>query len=144
MARYPCIRHGLTPARLVDEFFEKPNIVAGHALNGEPLFEIGPHLGPIHAKHIVDGGNGFVHAVDNPAANSVLMTSRTEPLRQATTGVPHDMASIMTSPKGSGQSIGNSKAPAFPSNSAFCCSFTSPMKLICSCCSTSGRISLSQ
>ncbi len=36
-------------------------------------------------------------------------TSGTDPLRQAMTGVPADMDSIMTRPKGSGQSIGKSK-----------------------------------
>ena len=34
------------------------------------------------------------------------MTCGTEPLRQAITGVPVAMASIMTRPNGSGQSIG--------------------------------------
>ena len=38
------------------------------------------------------------------------MTSGTEPLRQAITGVPHAIASIITRPKGSGQSIGKSSA----------------------------------
>ena len=35
------------------------------------------------------------------------MISGTEPLRKASTGVPHAIASIMTRPNGSGQSIGN-------------------------------------
>ena len=34
-----------------------------------------------------------------------LMISGTEPARHATVGVPHDIASISTSPKGSGQSM---------------------------------------
>jgi hypothetical protein len=37
-------------------------------------------------------------------------TSETEPLRQAITGVPADIASIMTKPNGSGQSIGKRTA----------------------------------
>ena len=37
-------------------------------------------------------------------------TSGTEPPRNATTGVPHASASIITRPNGSGQSIGNSSA----------------------------------
>ena len=41
------------------------------------------------------------------------ITSGTEPRRNAITGVPHAMASIMTSPNGSGQSIGKSRAAAF-------------------------------
>ena len=39
-------------------------------------------------------------------------TSGTEPQRQPITGVPHAIASIMTRPKGSGQSMGNSSARA--------------------------------
>lgn len=46
-------------------------------------------------------------------------TSGTEPWLKAITGVPQASASIMTSPNGSGQSMGNSKARAFPSNSFF-------------------------
>ena len=47
-------------------------------------------------------------------------TSGTEPLRQATTGVPQAMASVITRPNGSGHWIGNSRADARPSRSAFC------------------------
>ena len=43
------------------------------------------------------------------------------------TGVPADIASIMTSPNGSGQSIGNRSARAFPRKLHFSCSLTSPM-----------------
>jgi hypothetical protein len=35
-------------------------------------------------------------------------------------GVPQDIASIMTIPKGSGQSIGNNSARALPRKSHFC------------------------
>ena len=45
--------------------------------------------------------------------------SGTEPQRQATTGVPQAMASIITRPNGSGQSIGNSSAWALPRNADF-------------------------
>ena len=45
--------------------------------------------------------------------------SGTEPLRQAITGVPADMASIITNPKGSGQSIGKSRASAPARSSLF-------------------------
>ena len=53
----------------------------------------------------------------NPVSPS-SRTSGTEPLRKATTGVPQAMASIITSPNGSGQSMGNSRARALPSTSA--------------------------
>ena len=47
------------------------------------------------------------------------MTSGTEPRLNAMTGVPHAMASIITSPNGSGQSIGTSSAIAPLRNSGF-------------------------
>ena len=54
------------------------------------------------------------------------MTSGTAPRRKATTGVPQAMASIMTRPNGSGQSIGKSNAAAFFSRSVLASSLTSP------------------
>ena len=42
------------------------------------------------------------------------MISETDPQRHAITGVPQAMASISTRPNGSGQSIGNRSALAFP------------------------------
>ena len=47
------------------------------------------------------------------------MISGTEPHRKARTGVPQAIASIMASPNGSGQSIGNSSACASPRNCVF-------------------------
>ena len=55
------------------------------------------------------------------------MISGTEPQRKASTGVPHAMASIIDSPNGSGQSIGNSSARASPRNSLLARSSISPM-----------------
>ena len=75
----------------------------------------------------------------NPVTPS-SMTSATEPPRNATTGVPHASDSIITSPNGSGQSIGKSKARAFPRNALFSASVISPMKSI-SGWSISGAIS---
>ena len=62
-------------------------------------------------------------------------TSGTEPRRQATTGVPQAMASIMARPNGSGQSIGNRSAAASPRNADFSASPISPTN------STSGSAS---
>ena len=56
--------------------------------------------------------------------------SGTEPLRQAITGVPADMASIITNPKGSGQSIGKSRASAPARSSLFWASSISPRNSI--------------
>ena len=55
------------------------------------------------------------------------MISGTEPQRNASTGVPQAMASIMERPNGSGQSMGNSSACASPRNCVFWCSLISPM-----------------
>src|SRR5215207_8490324 len=71
------------------------------------------------------------------------MTSGTEPLRQAITGVPADIASIMTRPKGPGQSIGNNRARALPRKLALLRSSTSPTNSI-SGCARSGRIASSK
>jgi len=49
----------------------------------------------------------------NPESSSSI-TSGTDPDRKAMTGVPQDIASIITSPNGSGQSIGNNNARALP------------------------------
>jgi hypothetical protein len=54
------------------------------------------------------------------------ITSGTEPQRHAITGVPQAIASIITSPNGSGQSMGNSRALAWPRNAGFSASPISP------------------
>lgn len=71
------------------------------------------------------------------------ITSGTDPLLLAITGVPQAMASIITSPNGSGQSIGNRRAFAPPRKAAFSPSSTSPMNSI-SGSSRSGAISASK
>ena len=60
---------------------------------------------------------------DTPSSS----TSGTEPRLNAITGVPQAIASIITRPNGSGQSIGNSSACAPPRKSAFWLSLISPM-----------------
>src|ERR1700730_13671306 len=54
------------------------------------------------------------------------MTSGIDPQRNASTGVPHAMASIITRPNGSGQSTGNNRASASPRNFVFSRSLISP------------------
>jgi hypothetical protein len=56
----------------------------------------------------------LVTIVDNKPSDPLLTTSGTEPRGKAITGVPHAIASIMTKPNGSGQSMGNSKAAGMP------------------------------
>ena len=67
------------------------------------------------------------------------ITSGTEPRLNATTGVPQAIASIITRPNGSGQSIGNSSAFAPDRNAGFCASLISPMNSTCAW-SSSGSI----
>ena len=59
------------------------------------------------------------------------INSGTAPRLNAMTGAPQAMASIMTNPKGSGQSIGTSKAKAPLKNSDFFASEISPMNSTC-------------
>src|SRR5712672_816823 len=57
------------------------------------------------------------------------MISETDPQRHAVTGVPQAMASISTRPNGSGQSIGNRRALAFPRKADFSLSPISPISV---------------
>ena len=60
------------------------------------------------------------------------------------TGVPQAMASIITRPKGSGQSIGKRSAVALPRNAAFSRSPISPTNSTSGLPRTSGSISSRQ
>ncbi len=55
------------------------------------------------------------------------MTSGTEPAGKAMVGVPHAIASIITRPNGSGQSIGSSSALAPLRKAGFSASPISPI-----------------
>ena len=66
----------------------------------------------------------------NPVSPS-SRTSGTEPWRKAITGVPQAIASIITSPNGSGQLMGKSTAWAFPRKLCFSVSPISPTKSTC-------------
>lgn len=72
------------------------------------------------------------------------ITSGVDPDRNATTGVPQAIASIMTRPKGSDQSMGNRRARALPRNSAFWRSLISPMNSTLSWAAILGAIALVQ
>ena len=63
------------------------------------------------ARSEADAVAGIAPSALKPATPS-SMTSATEPQRNTIPGVPHAIASIMTRPKGSGQSIGKSSADA--------------------------------
>ena len=85
-------------------------IILGHAPRGEALLEARADL-PRSSR------SSLSTAATAPSTPSTMkpvtpssMTSGTEPRRYAMTGVPQAIASIITSPNGSGQSIGNSSA----------------------------------
>ena len=72
------------------------------------------------------------------------MISGVDPSRQAITGVPQALASIITNPKGSGQSIGNNRARALARSSCLPASSTSPMNSTKGFPRTSGSITSCQ
>ncbi len=105
----------------------KLDVVACHTLDREPLFEATTNPAPIKGCGPRNCGNRPIDTVDHKARDPWSMTSRTEPRLNAMIGVPLAIASIMTSPKGSGQSIGKSNAIARPRNSPLSRSPISPM-----------------
>ena len=75
------------------------------------------------------GLNSLLFVIDHKGGDAFVDYSGTEPERNAITGVPQAIASTMTRPNSSGQSMGRSSAPANPRNGCFTSSFTSPMSL---------------
>jgi len=119
------------------------DICSRHPRRGEPLFKIGANLAPVHVSGLLHTSTAAsIESTILPLTPSVT-TSGTDPFGQAITGVPADIASIMTSPKGSGQSIGNNSARALPRNSHFWVSLISPMNSMRGW-SRSGLISVSK
>ena len=80
------------------------DIIRRHAAGAEPALECRPDLAAVELAEPRDRGHGLVERIDHEAG--------TAPRRHAMTGVPQAIASIMTRPNGSGQSIGNSSAAA--------------------------------
>ena len=78
----------------------------------------------------------------NPVRLSSI-TSGTEPRLKAITGVPHAMLSIITSPNGSGQSIGNNSPCAPDRKAGYWLSLISPINSTHGLASISGLISFS-
>ena len=110
-----------------EDSFINGEIFARHALNAEVLFERLADLATVERRCLVNRTRGFIDvSTTNPVMPSSI-TSSAEPSRQAITGVPHAIASIMDRPKGSGQSIGNRRARALPRKSDFSRSPISPI-----------------
>jgi hypothetical protein len=111
---------------LVDAF-----VAGDHGLGREPLLDPLAHDPGVQPTHPVHRGRHLLHRGHDNAGLAVGHHLGTEPLRQAITGVPQAMASVITSPNGSGHWIGNNNAAAPANSSAF------------SCCETSSRTSTS-
>ena len=71
--------------------------------------------------------NFSIRLAELTKTRTARQTSGTDPDLKAITGVPHAIASIMTRPNGSGQSIGKSTAAAPARNCSFFSSLTSPV-----------------
>ncbi len=101
-------------------------VIPGHAFGGEALLEPAADRGavelPIRARAAT--ASASLETMKPVTPSSTI--SGTEPRFQATTGVPQAIASIITRPKGSGQSIGNRSARAPPRSSPFRVSSTGP------------------
>ena len=110
----------------------------------EALIEARPNFGAIEFRYSRYSRRGPRDIVDQKAGYAIVDDFRVEPERKAMTGVPQAMALIMTSPKGSGQSMGKMSAEASPRNLAFCLSFISPMNSTLGWESTSGLMTSSQ
>ena len=98
-----------------------------HTPGGEPPFEGGAHATAIVRPDPLNRLDRFGFVVDDEAGDAILDDFRKE-RDKAITGVPQAIASIMTSPNGSGQSIGKSTAAAPPRKSCFWLLLTSPTK----------------
>ena len=106
------------------------DIVACHALDPEALVEALADQPTIEPPYLWNCCCRLVDIVDHKAGDPVLDDLRDRAATNAITGVPQAIASIMTRPNGSGQSIGNSNAVASPSKALFSLSSISPMNSI--------------
>ena len=102
-----------------DELSIDGQVVARHAGGVEPLDESLPAKrgGPARPLRRPPATAPWTSSTTNPVTPSII-TSGTDPRRKATTGVPHAIASIITRPNGSAQSIGNSRRRASPRNAS--------------------------
>ena len=122
--------HGTSSGLLHAQLAVERQIAERHARRAESLLEALAHPGAVEAHGGADRGDRLVdRAVMKPVTPGSTI-SGTEPRGQAMTGVPQDMASIMTRPNGSGQSMGKSSAEALPRNEGLSSSLTSPTNSI--------------
>ena len=92
------------PSRFIatGEYLLVAVFVAGHHRLGRELpLHPGPHHLGVQFADPGDGGSHLLHRGDDKPVSPSATTSGTDPLRQAITGVPQAMASVITSPNGS-------------------------------------------
>jgi hypothetical protein len=80
---------------------------------------------------MADGPDGAGFIFNNETRYAIVDQFRDGAAIEHDNGAPQAMASIITSPKGSGQSIGTIRAMARLKNSDFCASVISPMNSTC-------------
>jgi hypothetical protein len=95
-------------------FLKRLPIRLRHAASGEPPLESRAHGAPVECGDAFDGIDRFSFVLDDKAGDPVLDDFRNGSAARGNDRVPHAIASIITSPNGSGQSIGKSTAMALP------------------------------
>ena len=108
-----------------DEVPVQREVIADHAFRGEGGLDPRPAVGAVEARHEVDC-RGHVALVLAEKAAAIVLDDLRWPSAKLRTGVPQASASIITSPKGSGQRIGLSSASALASSSSLRLPPTSP------------------
>jgi hypothetical protein len=99
-----------------------------HARGDETLMKGGPDATPVELE-----GNGryrLIFVGNDKPCDAVLDDFRHRSTPEGDDGVPQAMASIITRPNGSGQSMGKSKAAAFCKKLSFLVSSTSLTSLV--------------
>ncbi|TPV99378.1 MAG: hypothetical protein USCAAHI_01183 [Beijerinckiaceae bacterium] len=95
-------------------------ILLSHATRRELLLEALPYDGARQSRQLANGADRARLVFDDEPRQTIFDHFGTEPRLKAITGVPHAIASIITKPNGSGQSIGTISATAPLRNSDFC------------------------
>ena len=130
---------------LANELPVERQVVARHAPRGEALLEHGTASRRSSSTTRSTACDGVLDVVDHEAGDAILHDLGHRAVTDsAITGVPQAMASIITSPNGSGQSIGKSRACALPRNSSLSRSSISPTNSTSGSRSSSGSISASK
>jgi hypothetical protein len=99
--------------------FEAVQVFLGHPLGRKPLLKYPSDIATIQSVKCANCFDSLCFILHDKPVTPWSTISGIDPRRQAITRVPQAIASITTSPNGSGQSIGKRRAAAFPRKSAF-------------------------